>query len=475
MNDRPGFKQIPSVKTMINLGALLDIPTGYYVKGRHGENLLAGGLGAITGVVGIGNSFKSTIMHYMTASALSKVLPAHQTHVTTFDTEINKHESHLKDLLARFPELKKTEPTGDIFNDGIWSISDKSQYYANEWYRILKDYLKTKKDNTRDWMIESPFLDRDNKTLLKVVTPTFSEIDSLSEFETEDVAKLQDDNDLGESGGNIVFMRQGLSKARFLMDIPTIAGNSGHFFLMTGHVGKEMEIAKGPYAPPPAKKLQGLKNGDKLKGVTDRFFFLLNNCWQTFHTAPLINQGTKAPEYPKFSSDQVSGDVDLFAVSMRQLRGKAGTSGFHLEIIVSQTEGVLPSLTEFNYIKNEDRFGLEGNNVNYYLSLYPDVKLTRPTVRSKIDDDQKLRTAILYTSEMCQIFKLWKNFPKELICTPKELYEDLKAKGYDWNILLNSRPYWVFNNENQERPFLSTLDLLEMRVGRYHPYWLEKK
>jgi len=463
------FEQAPSIKPMFNIGCLMDIPTGYYVQGRHGESLLVGGLGMLTGVVGIGNSFKSTIMHYMVLSAINKILPVHETSLTTYDTEINIHEERLKKFAERFENISSR----DIFNSGIWTISDKTNYYANKWYEVLKDFLKEKRSHSKEYMLVSPFLDRDGITLIKMLLPTFSEIDSFSEFETEDIAKIQDDNELGDSGGLTIHMRQGLSKTRFLMDIPTLAGQSNHFFLLSAHIGKEMQIASGPFAPPPAKKLQTLKHGDKIKGVTDKFFFLMSNCWQSFNTSILINQNTKGPEYPISSNEQQSGDNDLNVVSLRQLRSKSGPSGITLDIIVSQIEGVLPTLTEFHYIKSMDRFGIGGTLQNFNLDLYPEVKLTRPTVRSKIDSDPLLRRAINITSELCQIKNIWKNTDSSLICTPAELYNDLKNQGYDWNTLLNTRGYWMFNNDEQPVHYLSTMDLLNMRAGKYKPYWLK--
>ena len=63
---KQNFDSIDRFKTLINIGATLDIPTGFFVKGARGENILLGGLGALTGVSGSGNLGKSTIMHYMT-------------------------------------------------------------------------------------------------------------------------------------------------------------------------------------------------------------------------------------------------------------------------------------------------------------------------------------------------------------------------------------------------------------------------
>jgi hypothetical protein len=59
------------------------------------------------------------------------------------------------------------------------------------------------------------------------------------------------------------------------------------------------------------------------------------------------------------------------------------------------------------------------------------------------------------------------------MCTPKQLHDDLVALGYDWDVLLKTRGWWSMDNDSQDLPpFLSTMDLLRMRKGLYHPYWL---
>jgi hypothetical protein len=310
---------------------------------------------------------------------------------------------------------------------------------------------------------------------MKVLLPTFGAVDSFSEFETEDVAKIQDDIELGDSGGNMIHARQGLAKTRFLMDIPARATQAYHFMLLTAQMGKEMLMASGPVPTPPPKKLQFLKNGDKLKGTTDKFTFNLSNLWHCFNAAPYTNKLTKGPEYPKDPTDNASENRDLFKVSLRQLRGKSGMTGVTIELIVSQQEGVLPELTEFELIKSDNRYGISGNMQHYYLDLLPDVKLSRTTVRSKLDSDPKLRRALNITSELCQI-RMFMRQLDFILCTPKELYEDLIKLGYDWDILLGTRGWYTLNNDSPDLPpFLSTKDLLEMRVGLYHPYWYPVK
>lgn len=465
---RPQFKETPNVKIMFNIGALLDIPTGYYVRGKYGESILNGGLGIMTAVTGIGNSFKSTLMHYMMLSAASKVAEVTATNMSTYDTELNIHEARLKAFSDTFDVFRGK----DIIDEGMWSITDKTVYQGNEWYEIFKAYLKDKRANFKDLLLETPFLERDKVTLMKTITPTFGEMDSLTYFATADVDKIQDENELGESGGNMIHARQGLAKSRLFMELPALVGGSNHFMLFSAHLGKDMALQSGPYAAPPVKKLHGLKNGDKIKGVTDNFFFLMSNCWQSYNATPLLNKDTKGPEYPLNPNDPQPGNLDLNTVTIKQLRSKSGPTGAVFDILVSQSSGVLPSLTEFHYLRTNERYGLTGT-ANFSLDIYPAVKLTRPSLRSKIDSDPLLRRALNITAELCQISLMWRHLDSRLICTPKQLYDDLIALGYDWDVLLKTRGYWVFNNDKHPVPFLSTMDLLRCRIGEYRPYWLK--
>lgn len=457
----PNLAKAPNVKVMINVGALLDIPTGTFIEGKHGEMILNGGLGFLTGVVGIGNNFKSTFMHYMSVTAAARM--GDNTSISTYDTEINIHEWHLQGLQNSIPELGGV----NLIENGRWAITDKTMYHGDQWYDEVKDFMQMKiKDKTK-YTIATPFKDRDGKPL-KIIVPSILEVDSMSEFVTQDVIKMQDDNSLGESGANTVSMRQGLQKNRFLMEIPALAGGSYTYTLMTAHIGSEFSM--DPRNPPP-KKLQHLKGGLKLKGVPEKFTFVMNNCWHCYNAAPMINDSTKAPEYPRDKDDDLKGDTDLNTVMVRQLRSKSGPSGMAVPVIASQKEGILPSLTEFNFIKNEKRWGLDGNVQNYTLAFCPDIALSRTSVRRKIDAHPELRRGLNLASEMLQMSYLYHDMRPEHFCTPQELYADLKEMGYDWSVLLNTRGWWAPEGVHDDIPFLSTMDFLRMRTGEYVPYW----
>ncbi|MFO5979511.1 hypothetical protein ACLBSL_33035, partial [Klebsiella pneumoniae] len=79
-------------------------------------------------------------------------------------------------------------------------------------------------------------------------------------------------------------------------------------------------------------------------------------------------------------------NTDLRILEVINLRGKGGITGLPFHLIVSQTEGILPSLSEFHYCREND-WGIGGNNINYFVELCPDIKLSRTTVRKKLMDN----------------------------------------------------------------------------------------
>lgn len=463
---RPPFTQSPLIRVMFNLGATLDLHCGTWITGRLGESIMNGGMGTVVGVTAIANAFKSTFLHYMSLTAYAQVTYQYQdkTSMSTYDTEDNKHEHHLHDLTQRNPIFKGR----NILEENRWIVTSKAMHSGTEWFSILKSFLE-EKGKRKDLMVKTPFFGRDGKSALQIIVPTFGDIDSLTEFSSDAENKMLDENDLGESGANTYFMKSGAVKTRLMMELPTLATKYSHYTGMTAQLGKEIVIAQGPATAMPTKKLGLLKNGDKMKSVTDKFTYATTVCYHIYNAAPMINQSTKLAEYPNGPDD--NSPTDLYMLNLRVLRSKSGPSGVTLEIVISQTEGVLAELTDFHYIKTMDRYGITGTLQHYALDLYPECKLQRTTVRSKIDDDAKLRRALLITSEMCQM-KYLAPVREDLMCTPKELYDDLIKLGYDWDILFNTRAYWLIDNYKSEIPFLSTMDLLRMRKGEYHPFWL---
>jgi hypothetical protein len=456
-----------------NIGALMDIPTANFIKGRRGETIINGGLGPATAIVGAGNNYKSTILHYMMLSASDKIFATAETAMETYDTEVNIGLDRLESLASNFKYIPEYPITGN----GAWSIVDKSIVMANVWEKELGTYIDEKSKNKKLIKEFTAFVNPYNKEEnIKQSLPTFVEIDSLTEFESEATSNMLD-KDLDDSSTNTFAMKQSLFKSKFLSKVPRLSSKGNVFFLMTAHIGEKINMDTSPMAKynQPTKKLQYLKTTDAIKGTSGKFFFLLNQAWMA-HTASILkNQSTKLAEYPLSSDD--SNGVELNNVKMTLLRNKNGQSGITVDLVVSQVDGVLPTLTEFHYIKSNNRFGIEGSNTHYNIVFLPDVKLSRTTVRRKINENDKLKRAINIASELLQLQTYHPRFEMQgLMCSPETLYKDLKVMGYDWDELLDTRGWWTIDQYSDKiKPFLSTVDLLKMRKGLYKPYWIKEK
>jgi hypothetical protein len=454
-----GVKTIPRTKISYNVGACLDVPSGKFKTGLHGESYLNGGIGLMGGVAGKPNTYKSLLMEFMLLSSMER----YRTQGIIYDTELNKQADRLHQLANRFPGLRGR----DLFDEESLIVSDRTNYSANEWYDWFKTFMDSKVKDRSKLMLTSPFLHPTTNEPIRTIVPTSVLIDSFTKFEADATTEKLDES-LGSKKVLTMYMQQGLTKAHFLTDVPKRLAESGCNLFMSAHVGQNIPMDGAMH---PSKQMQFLSQQDKIKGVTNDWLYMTTIFWMCLNSMVMKHDGTKGAEYPKESIDNEPGNSDLNLVTLQSVRNKNGPSGKMVKVVVSQREGVLSGLTEFEYIKSNDRYGMGGNNTTYFLDLLPETKLMRTTVRGKLDTDPKLARAMNLTSEICQ--QTYSEAGEEDLFVPMaQLYDEIRTRGYDWDGLLNTRGWWTFQEyEDQELPFLSSRDLLNIRRG-YHPYWL---
>jgi hypothetical protein len=475
------FKKAPSLRPQLNVGSLIDQPNGRYYIGERGESILNGGLAFFTGVAGKGNTFKSTMMHYFMLVVLNRYSSAV---ANVYDTEMSLTNERLYQLAQHMDYINGV----DLEKEDRLLITDSTAMMGDDWFEALKAFAdeRQKKENVKQFVRTTPFINRENGKLFTMLSPVLGEIDSLSMFVTKTTADVFDKVEIGNSATNMSAMSDARVKSQMLQQLPTFTAANSFFVMASAHVGKQHVLDK--YAPP-NKQLQGLKGDNAFKNVPEKFSFLTNNLFFVHSAEILMTADKSGCEFPKDKDDKLKGDTDLQLLTVQNLRAKNGPTGMPFQLIVSQSEGVLMSLSEFHLIKSLDRYGLQGNLQNYALVLLPDVALSRTTVRGKLDANPKLRRAMEITAELAMMYHIGyrdentvekasdmdEELDRDLACTAEELYADLKAKGYDWDELLATRGYWVFKEDEKDLPpFLSTMDLLRMRAGLYHPYWMEK-
>lgn len=474
---KPGFEHAEHLRIMIPVGATLDVPNGILVKGRRGDTLLIGGLATTSGVAGKPNLFKSTLARFMEWTALSRI--GKQSNGSSYDTESNQYEPALSQQAVRIVEFLGE----DIYKTKRWVLTNKEKHLGNAWYEIHRSWLLNKVRNRDKIMVETPFWNRDGDKPYYIPIPTFGDVDSFTEFTVQAIEELQQKVELGDNEAAMLFMKKGLAQTRMLMEVPPLYAAGQHYCIMTVQVGKENAIAQaGPPGQQPETKLTDLKGGDKIKGATDKFLSLTLSLIQCVKARRMLNDASKEPEFPRNSEDDTRLDTDLTELFIKNLRSKSGQSGMLQSLVVSQSEGVQPALTEYWYIRqfkegaSKKRYGIDGSNISYWLDVYPEVKLSRTTIRGKINSDYKLRRAMNMTSEMCQMSELWHSHRLIYRWYPADVYRILKERGYDWELLLMTREWWTVNDDQHPIPRLGNVDVLNMcwepgHELHYHPFW----
>ena len=466
------FPQVPSLRPAMNVGCLFDIPIGTYYTGKHGESILNGGLQQVTGACGRGNSYKSTLSDWLNLTVVNRY---EQVNEMAYDSEYSKTPARTNSLASRMHNIGGL----DLFAEGRCILSDGTTM-ANDYWEMVRSFADKKAKMGPKAEIGTPFW-IDGKQI-SIVTPSLLLLDSMSQMQFDATETVNEKAEVDSKDQNTMALRDNLIKSRMLGQMPSVASKGQLYTTVVAHMGDD--LALDPMAPP-QKKLAAMKQKIKFKKVPENFTFLTNNLYYCSGAKAHHNQADKTPYFPKDANDRNPMDQDLQIIQVQNLRAKSGPSGIPFQIVVSQTEGLLPSLTELTYLRANKKvsnqsypmgFGIHGNDRGYMLDLMPDVKLMRTTVRGIVDGDYKLQRAMEITSEMCQMQLIWKGdkLPDQYRITPQELYERLVKKGYKWDELLNTRGYWTFDGHTDPLNFLSTMDLLKMANDEYHPYWMKK-
>lgn len=463
-------------KILFPVGGGLDIPNASFTTGAKGETLINGGIDASFANVGPANSFKTSFLQYVALTLISRY-GGEEKYVAHYDTEVNVKTDRINKFAEEFPSLPKPLISDDPNEDpGIWQLTDKSKHYADEWAAKAREFIALR---SKDKRVEYTAYSIPTKKAL-ILTPTVGLIDSLTMFEPSTTVEMLEKQKKEDGKANTYYMKQGAYTDKFISEIPVMTAKGNFKLLLSAHVGKKIDMAASPYAPKETKQLSFLKEGEYLKGVSPKFMYLTSMVYYSHTGKVLKNYDTKMPEYP-LPGDESLQTTDLMLVQVQPLRSKAGSSGYLMPLIFSQKSGFLPDLSAYHYIKNLKEtkgsigYGFEGNSQHFSLSLLPDVKLSKNKVRGKINQNPRLRRALNITQELHQLKIFHPHFlPLGLYCEPAELYQSLVDKGYNWDELLDTINYAPIDSYSDDMPpHLSIIDLLNMRLGLYHPYWME--
>jgi hypothetical protein len=451
---------------MPNTGTILDVSAGNWVKGHKGQMILNGGLAPFSCIAALPNMFKSTVAAGY-GGAMLRAFPSSVMHVHDTETTIvQERVERIVRMAMGLPLPGFPVPESLIAKDRIFFTSSVD-YNGTELFNVLKEYAKKRlKEEPR---VQLELVDTGTGKPYEYFVPLLEFWDSLSGLKAESAVEMLEEGSVGTSELNMLAMRVNSGKSQIVEQAPDLTAKHGIYLLTTAHVGQQYQLDP---RKPNIKTLNHLKGDVKLKRVPENLSFQTGNCYAITHYSQMQEKGVA--EFPYEPGDETK-QADLIELKLTNMRGKYGPSGIPLPIIVSQKEGWLPYMSNFIYLLREaGRYGLTGNVQNYALALVPDMTIRRTNVRKKLRESFAAQRAAQILMEMHWTFTYRTDIDESYHCEPEALYNEIKAMGYDWDLLLNTRFWHTTVEEGEKVPFLSTLDILRMRVGKYHPYWYPK-
>ena len=453
---------------MPNTGTVLDISAGSHVEGNHGQTVLNGGFAQFWGIIAEPNMFKSTVADFCIAAVLrafdESVAHAHDTEGSMQAARVERIIRH--NMTIDLPGVQVPE---NLIESGRLFFTSSADVDGTDVINNLKLFAKDRAKNEKQVAYE--IIDPTTGKPYMYYNPVVEFTDSFSGLKTEGATEMLEKNDAGSSDNNMLAMKVNSGKSQIVDQAPDLVSRHGIYWVTTGHIGQTYALDP---RKPQVKLLKMMKGDLKLKRIPENYSFQTGNCYAITYYSPLINETTKRAEYP-WSPESVDATTDLVEIRVTNYRGKFGQDGIPLPLIISKKEGLLSYMSNFYYIlRNGNRYGLVGDNTNYRMALVPDLALSRTKVRQKLRESYAAQNAARILMEMHWEMTVSVDFPDELRCEPTQLYEEIKAMGYDWNLLLNTRFWFSTVEQGKRTPYLSTRDILRMRIGTYHPYWYPK-
>lgn len=454
--------QADDISPKMNTNTIIDHFSGKYVTGAHGESILNGGIAAINGIVGGNNQNKSTIADGLQLSAFDNYYPAAATMMVN-ETEGSRTRQDMEDRMSvHFENLR----LAGLADNPRMMLTNQTKMFGEEYWEKRLEY-GTKKREKKKLMVETQFVDRRGNHI-KAMLPTFESIDSWSMMSFNATDLKMKKGDVSDKTRNMIFMNEGMYKTRILREMPRVNPRDGFYTFLAAHLGEKFNLDDNAT---PEKLFSHLKADKTIKYATNLYTFTVNNLWFVRASRTHVDK-TNIPIYGRDEAASKE-DTDLQQTTMLNLRGKFGLSGSPFLALSSQTEGFLPALTDLAFLRDSGYYGMGKDTSRMDLLLYPDMnKMTRNQVRGQIDEDPKLRRALQLTRDLLQIRKyMWQM--GDITQTPiNDIFTKVKERGYDWDeILGGTKSHWQFNGVDEDKKFLTAMDLIRMAHGKYKPYW----
>lgn len=468
MSDLFSFvKKIDTSETIVpglNFSPLFDINNGRFFIGKDDLSYCSGGLASDNAVVG-GSNTQKTGMLVLAAKSLLLRFPqgicVYGDTESTFD--VQRLAEIIDEEMGEFGYFEREINGTRFFYQSANNGFDGGKLH-NQIKEIYKNFTERKKEKHADLYLDTVFKDKEGNTI-KIIAPILYLVDSLTDVRFNEASVKFQEGEIDEGGKKRTRdMEFGNLKRILFEDAHYLGGMAGMRIIWVGQLADMINMDGRPQE----KQSTFIRQGKKIAKCPKAILQLPQVGYEIIKGSPLkIDQEWKYPN-PLGRDVHIESDSrenpDLLTYNYSIYRNKGGTSGGGGYFIGSQTEGILEGLSMYDFLRENDYWALDGNKVTHECTFYPGLKVTRKDVRIKLKEDRKFFRAITLAYHICRMQKTWLRLPSQYRMDAKEIYEQIIARGFDWNELLDSVDYW-HTNPKIDKPTITAHQILRLATG----------
>jgi hypothetical protein len=433
-----------------NTNTLFDFMVGSSSKGIDGKWLINGGLtNTIMGIQGRNNTYKST----MGASLAMRTMGLYpEIEAVVVDTEDSLSRDHSR--ISRF----SGEYNVDVENR-IKFVSG-AHNDINTVYGVIRHICDLKLKNKKELTIETPFIDDTTGKRMVSWIPTILFIDSISELYSKEEDDMLSDGGLDDKKNKTIYMVDGNKKTVFIRALRRYCEQYGILVIVTAHTGNN-NANLDSYGPV-SKQMQYMKQSDRIKNAGAKFEKLTIPLVQTMNPSILQDTEKKA----MYKLNDITPDADINEIILSVQRCKGNIAGINIPFVVSQSNGLLNTVSNYHFLKSNNYYGLNGSKIKHQPSFLPSKTISRNSIRTD-EASYEVRRALELSAQYCYLKQYWNTnaiTEVDFSLSPIELYENINKSGSKWNDILNSRGHWAYNKDctHGDREYMSIFDVLSL-------------
>lgn len=266
-----------------------------------------------------------------------------------------------------------------------------------EIYNEIAKFARTKLEHKKELEVDTGIRNILGQSI-KCLPTTYVLIDSIAAIRKKTELEFDKNGEVKSTDSvagtnNMDAMSIANDNTKFINEVKKLCADAKICVVMINHL---VEIPVLDRYNPPKPQLPGMKFNQKVKGGNELLY-------QSYCVGQLSIRERMFQEKQQVYGPDVHGIISL----MDWLKNKNGPEGVRYPMVFDSATGYKPELTDFEILYSEGAgYGIEGNPMNYRLSILPEITFTKKTLLEKCHANPILARALGFTTRLFLVSKV---------------------------------------------------------------------